>query len=100
MSTYTETAEKVQGQVLDGIKQLQTANLEMVANFSKTAGTLVPKTPALPVAIDPKQFIEGSFNFTNSILELQKDYLVRLTEALQPLTTTANGVAEKASKKA
>jgi hypothetical protein len=100
MSTYTETTEKVQGQVLDGIKQLQTANLEMVANFSKTAGALVPKTPALPVAVDPQQFIEGSYNFATSILELQKDYLVRLTEALQPLAKTANGVAEKATKKA
>jgi len=65
MSTYTETAEKLQSPVLDGIKQLQATNLEMVANFSKSAGALVPKTPELPVGYDPKQFIEKSFDFTN-----------------------------------
>jgi len=102
MSTYTETAEKAQSQVLDGIKQLQATNLEMVANFSKTAGALLPKTPALPVGYDPKQFIESSFNFTTSILDLQKDYLMRLTETLRPGTKTAsaNGAGEKAGKTA
>ena|ERR1700730_12155015 len=102
MSTYTETAEKVQGQVLDGIKQLQATNLEMVANFSKTAGAFVPKTPELPVSYDPKAFIEGCYNFAASILELQKDYLIRLTETLKPLakTASANGSAPKAGKSA
>jgi hypothetical protein len=102
MSTYTETAGKVQSQVLDGIKQLQATNLEMVATFSKTVGAIVPKTPELPVGYDPQQFIERSFNFTTNILELQKDYLIRLTETLKPLakTAAANGAAQKASKKA
>ena len=102
MSTYTETAEKVQGQVLDGIKQLQATNLEMVANFSKTVGTIVPKTPELPVGYDPQQLIERSFDFTTNLLELQKDYLIRLTETLKPLakTASANGTADKTSKKA
>jgi hypothetical protein len=100
MTTYSETAEKIQSQVLDGIKQLQATNLEMVANFSKSAGGLVPKTPGLPVGYDPKQLIETSFHFTTQILDLQKDYLVRLTETLKPLATTANSTAEKAGKTA
>lgn len=99
MSTYTETAEKIQSQVLSGIKQLQATNLEMVANFSKSAGGLVPKTPELPVDYDPKQVIETSFDFTTEILELQKDYLIRLTETLKPLAKTA-GAAEKPGKTA
>jgi hypothetical protein len=102
MSTYTDTAEKIQSQVLSGIKQIQSTNLEMVANFSKSAGAVVPKTPELPVGYDPKEFIEKSFNFTTSILDLQKDYLIRLTETLKPLAKTAspNGSADKASKTA
>jgi hypothetical protein len=102
MSTYSETAEKIQSQVLDGFKQLQATNLEMVANFSKSAGALVPKTPELPVGYDPKQFIEKSFDFTTNILDLQKDYLIRLTETLKPMAKTANGngTVEKASKTA
>lgn len=102
MSTYSETAEKIQSQVLDGFKQLQATNLDMAANFSKSAGALVPKTPELPVGYDPKQFIEKSFDFTTNILDLQKDYLIRLTETLKPLAKTANGTgaAEKTSKTA
>lgn len=102
MSTYSETAEKIQSPVLDGIKQLQATNLEMVANFSKSAGALVPKTPELPVGYDPKQFIERTFSFTTNILDLQKDYLIRLTETLKPMAKTANGngTVEKASKTA
>jgi conjugal transfer/entry exclusion protein len=98
MSTYTEAADKIQSQILDGIKQLQATNLEMVANFSKSAGALAPKTPEVPVGFDPKQLLEGSFKFTNQILELQKDYLIRLTETLKPLAKTAGatGAAEKA----
>lgn len=97
MSTYSETAEKIQTQVIDGIKQLQATNLEMVANFSKNAGALVPKTPVLPIGYDPKQLIEQSFSFTSSILELEKAYLIGLAEALKPLTRTATA-AEKAGK--
>jgi hypothetical protein len=102
MSTYTETAEKIQGQVLDGIKQLQATNLEMVANFTKTAGAILPKTPELPAGSDPKQFIERSFSFATSVLELQKDYLIRLSETLKQPARPANagGAAEKAGKSA
>jgi hypothetical protein len=87
MSTYTDTAEKIQGQVLDGIKQLQTTNLEMAANFSKAAGAFLPKAPVLPAGFDAKQYIERTFGFTTQILELQKDYLLRMTETLKPVTT-------------
>jgi hypothetical protein len=102
VSTYTDAADKIQSQILDGIKQLQAANLEMVANFSKTAGALVPTTPEVPVGYDPKQLIEKSFAFTTNILELQKDYLIRLNEALKPLAKTAgaSGAAEKTGKTA
>jgi len=99
MSTYTEAADKIQAQVLDGIKQVQAANVEMVANFSKTAGALVPTTPDIPVGYNPNQLIEKSFDFTTNILELQKGYLVRLTEALKPLVKTATAT-EKAGKAA
>jgi hypothetical protein len=96
MSTYTETSEKLQAQVLEGIKRLQEANLEMAANFSKATGNLLPNAPTVPAAIDPKQYIERTFGFTTEILDLQKDYLLRMTETLKPVATS-NG-STKAAK--
>ena len=51
MSTYTETTDKIQGQVLASFKQLQAANLDMAAG----------------------------------ILDLQRDYFLRMTETLKPV---------------
>ena len=99
MSAYTEAADKIQAHVLEDIQQVQAANVEMVANFSKTAGALVPANPDIPVGYNPKQLIEKSFDFTTNLLELQKGYLVRLTEALTPLAKTATAT-EKAAKAA
>lgn len=98
MSTYTDSLEKIQGQVLDGIKQLQATNLEMAANFSKAAGSLLPKAPVLPAGFDAAQYIERTFGFTTQVLDLQKDYLLRMTRALKP-ADVPNGAA-KAGKSA
>jgi len=86
MNTYTETLDKVQDQLIDGIKQLQEKSLQAVAEFSKKAAGLVPETPEMPSALAPKQVIESTFGFANRVLELQQNYLVALTEAVAPLT--------------
>jgi hypothetical protein len=90
MSTYTETSQKIQGQVLAGIKQLQAANLEMAATFSKATGSVLPGAAKVPAGYDPREYIEQSFGFTTDILELQRDFLVRITETLKP-AASANG---------
>ena len=96
MSTYTDTTEAIQGKVLEGIKQLQAANLEMAAKFSKANGAVLPTAALLPAGYDPKAYIERTFAFTTDILELQRDYLLHLTETLKPAGTT-NG-STKAGK--
>ena len=96
MSNYTDTSDAIQGRVLEGIKQLQAANLELVANFSKATGSVLPTTALMPPGYDPKGYIERTFAFTTDILELQRDYLLNLTETLKPAATT-NG-ATKAGK--
>ncbi|MEA2683086.1 MAG: hypothetical protein QOK05_1414 [Chloroflexota bacterium] len=99
MTTYTEATDKVQAQVLDGIKQFQAASLQLAATFSRSAGSMLPMPASLPVDYDPKQFIERSFAFTGNVLELQKDYLVSLAETLKPVAAT-NSAAARASKTA
>ena len=98
MNSYTETAEKIQEQILTGIKELHASNLEMAANFSKTAGAAMPKTASLPAGYNPTQYIEQGFKFTNNVLDLQKAYLLRLSETLKPLATAAATAPEKATK--
>ena len=99
MNTYTETAEKVQEQILTGIKQLHASNLEIAANFSNTAGAALPKSANLPGGYNPKEYIEQGFKFTNNILDLQKAYLLRLSETLKPVASAATA-PEKAAKTA
>jgi hypothetical protein len=98
MNTYTETLEKVQDQLIDGIKQLQEKSLQSVAEFSERAAGLVPKTPEMTPALAPKQVIESTFGFVNRVLELQQSYLVALTEAIAPLTESTKSAAKKTGK--
>ena len=100
MSTYTETAEKIQGQVLEGIRQLQVTNLEMVASLNENTGHVVPGTLQFPVGSDPKQLIERSFKFTTNVLDLQKEYLIRLTETIKPVAKATVAGTERVSKTA
>jgi hypothetical protein len=96
MNTQAQ-ATRIQDQVIDGIKQLQSTNLDLAANFSKAASAVMPKAAELPPGYDAKQYIEQSFAFTAEILELQKAYILRLTETIKPLTTAS---ADKARKSA
>jgi|GEM_PF-1811874 hypothetical protein len=98
MNTYTETLEKVQDQLIEGIKQLQEKSLQSVAEFTERAAGLVPKTPEMTPALAPKQVIESTFGFVNRVLELQQSYLVALTEAIAPLTEKSESTKSAAKK--
>src|ERR1700694_5176745 len=98
MSSYTETTQKVEARVLAGIKQLQAANLEMAANLSKATGSVLPGAALVPAGYDPPEYIEQSFGVTTDILDLQRDFRVRMTETFKPVVSS-NG-STKAAKPA
>jgi len=98
MNPYTETLEKVQDQLIEGIKQLQEKSLQSVAEFTERAAGLVPKTPEMTPALAPKQVIESTFGFVSRVLELQQSYLVALTEAIAPLSEKSESTQSAAKK--
>jgi len=80
MTTYTELAEKFQGEFIDSLKQAQDLSLKTLRAFSTLVAEIpVPKfdASAMPAAND---VMEQSFAFANQLLETRKEYALKLAE--------------------
>lgn len=81
------TAE-LQDQVLDGIRQGQTAFVEAVRSFTEAAAPLtnqLPDAPALAADLpSPAELIAGSFDFAQKLLAAQRQFAEELAAAATP----------------
>lgn len=95
-STVTDFAEAVQDQVTSGIKQAQEINLaalEVVRDFAalfqpaKGNGAGMGLSLGLPKGMpNPTKVIDQAYGFAGKLLDLQHDYVVRIVEAMTPVT--------------
>jgi hypothetical protein len=85
MKTYTEFISKVQDDVLTAVKQVQDASLAGFHTVRETAAGYMPgKAPVTGIESmpNPTQVIENAFGFTSQILELQKQYALKVAESM------------------
>jgi len=84
--TYTQYLEKVQEDVLEGIKENQDATLKSIESFRELAAaypTTVPAFPKLEGYPSATELIEKSFEFTHKLLDLRKDYAIKFAEIVE-----------------
>lgn len=103
MSTYSEFLEKSQSELLAGLKQMQELNVKALTSFSQLAATM-----PLPTTTDVKnveipsatEIVESTFAFTNQIVELRKEYMLKLADfavnGQKQFTEVAQRVAQAA----
>jgi hypothetical protein len=84
--TYTQYLEKVQEDVLEGIKESQETTLKNIASFRELAvayPTTLPAFPKLEGYPNATELIEKSFEFTHKLIDLRKDYAIKFAEIVE-----------------
>lgn len=84
MSEYTEFVAKTQSDILTAVKTAQENNVkamqsfgDAIAEFATRANKSVGTETKLPT---PVEVIESAFGFTAQLVELQKNYYVKMAE--------------------
>jgi len=102
MPEYTEFVKKTQNDILNSVKQAQETNIKAMTTFGDAIAEYATKaksfatTESLPTAA---QVIESTFGFTAQLVELQKNYYVRIAEAIAAAQKKAVDFAVPAAKK-
>ena len=105
MTTYTEFITKTQSEILDAVKQVQETNAKAIATFGDAVAEYATKAKTLSSDAKfptPTEVIESAFGFTSQLVELQKNYYVKLAEtfaAAQKKATDAVASHAPAPKK-
>jgi hypothetical protein len=101
------SADDLQGQVLDTIRKGQEAVVDGLRSWTEAAEQFVPKTGAWPGAErypSPAELIDTAYDFAFELLKAQRDFLHKAIEATAPLYERIEEqgarVAEETSKAA
>ena len=80
------TTAELQDQVLDGIRQGQTAFVEAVRSFTEATAPLASQLPDAPESPlpSPAELIAGSFDFAQKLLAAQRQFAEELVAAATP----------------
>lgn len=101
MGAYTDVVSKAGDRVIDTVKQAEDLTVNAVSGVTERIGGLLPTLPAIPFADQlprPEELVKISFNFTQRLVETQKDYALALVKALEPITKMVFGPAKRQSK--
>jgi len=84
MSDYTEFVTKTQSDILNAVKSAQENNVkamqsygDAIAEFAARTNKSIVSETKLPT---PIEVIESAFGFTAQLVELQKNYYVKMAE--------------------
>ena len=102
-TTINSFFEKAQAEFLNSVKEAQTLNVKAITSLTD----LVAKVPTvdakevqnftLPTATE---LVEKSFAFTNELLNVRKEYLVKLAELATEAQTQFADAAKRVAKAA
>ena len=92
MPTATAPAAAIQDAVVSSIKQGQELALSGITAWTDLAGKAfpAPALDAIPFADsmpEARELVDASFAFVEELLAVQKDFSVKLLEAVTPKTT-------------
>jgi hypothetical protein len=100
-TTLTDLTEKLQGQVIDLVKNSQEAVVDAVRSLSSTIEGVLPE-PAksslannIPVATEA---VDSAFGFAGKWLELQHGFVTSVLSAVSPSTASTAKPAAKTAR--
>ena len=102
MSNYSEFVAKTQSDILSAVKQAQETNVKAISTFGDAVAEYTAKAKAmtgdtkLPT---PSEVIESAFGFTAQLVELQKNYYVKIAETFASAQKKATEAVAPAAKK-
>jgi hypothetical protein len=83
MTNYNEFMAKTQGEILGAVKQAQETNVKAITSFGDAVAEYANKAKTMPTEMNmptPTQVIESAFGFTAQLVEMQKNYYVKIAE--------------------
>ena len=92
MSTLNDATRTAQDQYLTAVRQSQHAIVDAVAAWARAAREITPSAPAVP-NIDslpkPQEVIDNAFDFTQKLLDAQRDFTNNIIAATSPVVEKA-----------
>jgi hypothetical protein len=102
MSNYTEFISKTQSDILGAVKQAQETNVKAIASFGDAVAEYANKAKTMTGETKlptPTEVIESAFGFTAQLVELQKNYYVKIAETFASAQKKATDAVAPATKK-
>ena len=102
MTDYTEFINKTQTEILSAVKQAQENNVKAMQSFSEAIADYTNRAKAFSTdrkLPHPAEVMESAFGFTAQLIELQKNYYVKMAETFAAASKKATETAVPASKK-
>jgi hypothetical protein len=89
MTEYTKLAEQAGEQALQTVKRAYGLGTDAVSTASEWASDFIPQLPEIPYAEripSPRELTKVSFDFVQDLTKLQRDYVLALIDAVEPVT--------------
>lgn len=102
MSNYTEFITKTQNDILSTVKQAQESNVKALASFGDAVAEYATKAKSMTGDVKlptPTEVIESAFGFTAQLVEMQKNYYVKIAETFATAQKKATESMAPAAKK-
>src|SRR5579863_8670852 len=102
MADYTEFITKTQEEILTSVKHAQETNVKALTQFGDAIADYAAKarTFATPVAVPPPaEVISSTFGFAAQLVDLQKQYYVKIAETFAAAQKKATEAVVPAAKK-
>ncbi len=87
---YIKTVEEAGDKLIEGIRAAQDYTVAAVEPVGKAVGGFVPNVGPLPVDMPkPREVVESAFRFWQRLAENQKEFTLKLIDAIEPVVVTA-----------
>jgi len=103
MSSYLKMVDKAGDQAVSALKQAEDTVVNLVSQASDFVGGIIPEVPSFPLSEQIptlKQITDTTYSLIEKLLDANKDYMLALAKALEPITTKVIPNGKAKSRKA
>jgi hypothetical protein len=101
MSDYTDFMAKTQDEILNAVKQAQETNVKAFTSFGEALAEYANKARAMGTTAtipSPAEIVTSTFGFAAQLVELQKNYYVKIAETFANAQKKASETVTAAKK--
>ena len=101
MTNYNEFITKTQSDILGAVKQAQETNVKAIASFGDAVAEYANKAKTMTTDAKiptPTEIMESAFGFTAQLVEMQKNYYVKIAETFASAQKKATEAVSAAKK--